>query len=60
MQRKHVVFDRFNGKPLMVTITSGDQKREYTGKQARKLAKLFGLHKNQTFLVIPNAGKIAD
>jgi hypothetical protein len=53
--RKHVVLDRFEGKPLIVTIMRGDKKREYTGKNAEKLAKHFGLHKKQTFMVIPNA-----
>ena len=53
--RKHVVLDRFCGKPLVVTIMRGDRKREYTGDQAERWAQFFGLHKKQTFLVIPNA-----
>ena len=54
--RKHVVLDRFNGKPLEVTIMRGDQEpRVYTGRQAQVWAKYFALHKRQTFVVIPNA-----
>jgi hypothetical protein len=53
--RRHVVLDRFNGKPLSVTVTRNDVKREYTGDQADKWAKFFALHPKQTFVVIPNA-----
>ena len=54
--RKHVVLDRFNGKPLEVTVMRGDQEpRVYTGRQAQKWVKYFALHKKQTFVVIPNA-----
>ncbi len=53
--RKHVVLDRFNGKPLEVTVMRGDKERVYTGRQAQKVARHFALHKKQTFIVIPNA-----
>ena len=53
--RKHVVLDRFNGKPLEVTIMRGGEQRVYTGRQAKKLAKYFALHKRQALVVIPNA-----
>lgn len=51
---RRVIFDRFNGKPLTVTIVRNGTERTYTGKQAEKLARLFGLHHKQTFLVYPN------
>ena len=53
--RKHVVLDRFNGKPLEVTVMRGKTERVYTGRQAQKWVKYFALHKKQTFVVIPNA-----
>ncbi|MCK5308740.1 MAG: hypothetical protein KAJ73_09025 [Zetaproteobacteria bacterium] len=52
--RRHVVLDRFNGKPLVVTITRNGEKREYMGEQADRWAKFFALHPKQTFVVIPN------
>lgn len=52
---RHVVLDRFNEKPLTVTIMRDGVKREYTGKHAKKWAKFFGLHPKQTLVVIPNA-----
>lgn len=55
MQRKFVVLDRFNGKPLEVTIMRGGEERVYTGREAERIAKHFALHKKQTFVVIPNA-----
>ena len=53
--RKHVVLDRFNGKPLEVTIMRGGEERVYTGRQAQRWVRYFALHKKQTFVVIPNA-----
>lgn len=53
--RKHVVLDRFNGKPLEVTIMRGDKERVYTGRMAQEWARYFALSKRQAFVVIPNA-----
>jgi len=52
--RRHVVMDRFQSKPLEVTIIRNGIPRVYTGKQAKKWAKFFGLHKRQRFIVYPN------